>query len=80
MNALSTSLIVAAGLSPFLLLESPRTDAARWTTTHAACPGTSTLSMPAEYLEYHARVAPLSGVPGKATVLASCSPRKVIRT
>jgi len=80
MKILSTSLIVAAGLSPFLLLESPRTDAARWTTTHAVCPLASTLSVPAVYLEYHARVAPLSGIPGKATVLASCPARKVIRT
>jgi hypothetical protein len=80
MNALSTSLIVAAGLSPFLLLEPPKTGAAGWTTTQAACSAASTLSVPAEYLEYHARVAPLSGIPGKATVLASCSPNKVIRT
>jgi|APFre7841882724_1041349.scaffolds.fasta_scaffold44747_2 hypothetical protein len=73
-------MIIAAGLSPFLLLEAPRTDSARWTTTLAACPVASTLSVPAEYLEYHARVAPLSGIPGKTTVLPSCPQRKVIRT
>jgi len=80
MNTLSTSLIVAAGLSPFLLLESHGTDAAHWKTTRAVCPVASTSSVPAQYLDYHARVAPLSGFPDKATVIASCSPGKVIRT
>lgn len=70
MNALSISLAAAAGLSPFLLLESHGTDAAHWTTTRAGCPVASTLPVPAEYLEYHASAAPLSGIPGKATVLA----------
>jgi len=80
MNTLSMFLIAAAGLSAFPLLEPPGTPAAGWTTTQAACPVASTSSVPAEYLEYHARVAPLSGVPGKTTILASCPPRKVIRT
>ncbi|MBI1283584.1 MAG: hypothetical protein GC183_04505 [Thiobacillus sp.] len=77
---MSTSLIVAAGLSPFLLLESHGTDAAHWKTTRAGCPVASTLSVPAEHLDGDARVAPLSGLSDKATVLASCPPRKVIRT
>jgi hypothetical protein len=80
MKTLSISLIVAAGLSPFLLLEPPKADAAHWTRAQAACATSSTLPVPAEYLDYHARVAPLSGIPGTATVLASCPPRKVIRT
>jgi hypothetical protein len=80
MNALSTSLIVAAGLSPFLLLDSHATDAAHWNTAPAACAVPAALSVPAEYLEYHASVAPWSGIPGKASVLASCPQRKVIRT
>jgi hypothetical protein len=80
MNSLSIAIIVAAGLSSLLLLKPPKSVGANWTTTRSVCPVASMPTVAAEYLEYHATVAPSMVLPDQATALASCAQRKVIRT
>lgn len=80
MRTLSISLIAAAGLSPLLLLDTSSPATAGWTRAGAACAVASTPAVTAEYLEYHAMVAPLAVVPDRPSSHAACSPRKVIRT
>jgi hypothetical protein len=65
---------------PLLVLELPRTITANSTATRSVCPVESMPTVAAEYLEYHAMVAPLMVLPDTATALASCPQRKVIRT
>jgi len=82
MKTLSTPLIALAGLTGTLLMGWQTPDAVARAQPAAAC--TATASVPAEYLFYHALVAPHAALTppasGKRSLHAFCPSKKVIRT
>jgi hypothetical protein len=77
-------MIAAAGLATALLVDTPTAEVAAWSRTAASCKPAAGPAVPADYLLYHALVAPGPVLPyGQADtprLHASCTPHKVIRT
>lgn len=77
-------MIAAAGLATALLVDTPDTGMAAWSRTAVSCMPAAEPAVPADYLLYHALVAPgpvsPHGQADKPGLQASCTPNKVIRT
>ena len=85
MTAMTASVIVAAGLATAFLVDTPTPGhPAAWSRTAVSCKPAAASDVPADYLLYHALVAPYPatppGPPETGRVHASCAPHKVIRT
>jgi hypothetical protein len=82
MKTLSIPKITLAGLAAALMMVWQTPDAAD--RSQLAAPCTAAASVPAEYLFYHALVAPHAALPspasGTRSLHASCPSKKVIRT
>lgn len=84
MTAMTASVIVAAGLATAFLVDTPAPQPAAWSRTAVSCKPVTASGVPADYLLYHALVAPYPATPpGQADTdrrHASCTPHEVIRT
>jgi hypothetical protein len=84
MTTMTASVIVAAGLATAFLVETPAPDPAAWSRAAVSCEPAAAPAVPADYLLYHALVAPYPATPpgaaGTGRLQASCAPHKVIRT
>ena len=80
MTNTAQTMIVAAGMAVALLIGLPARDVTAGDPPGVACEPATVSAVPAEYLFYHALVAPAPALSGKRSIHAPCKQQKVIRT
>jgi len=79
MKTLSMPIALAASCSLLLLAGWAMADRAPQSHARAGCVPAATSAVPADYLMYHALVAPQAALTDRRGDPASCAPRKVTR-